>query len=262
MNETVRTSIFVAGAALSLLAASFLGPAVPKAPAEFSQVGKLFFPDFKDPDEAKSLQVVSYNADTASLRIFGIEQGPDKIWRIPSRNNYPVDGKERLGKTATSILGIKRETLAGQRKNQHVEFGVLDPLGESVSDYTGVGNRVTLKDGKDGKTLADLIIGKEVKGRSGFFYVRNPAEDQTYIAKVSLDVSTKFADWIEPDLLKLESSKLRTVVIEKHSVEFTPEGGKMTGKETNTISRASSTDKWKLDDIDDEKEEVNDDEVR
>ena len=262
MNETVRTSIFVAGAALSLLAASFLGPAVPKAPAEFSQVGKLFFPDFKDPDEAKSLQVVSYNADTASLRIFGIEQGPDKIWRIPSRNNYPVDGKERLGKTATSILGIKRETLAGQRKNQHVEFGVLDPLGESVSDYTGVGNRVTLKDGKDGKTLADLIIGKEVKGRSGFFYVRNPAEDQTYIAKVSLDVSTKFADWIEPDLLKLESSKLRTVVIEKHSVEFTPEGGKMTGKETNTISRASSTDKWKLDDIDDEKEEVNEDEVR
>ena len=262
MNETVRTSIFVAGAALSLLAASFLGPAAPKAPAEFSQVGKLFFPDFKDPDEAKSLQVVSYNADTASLRIFGIEQGPDKIWRIPSRNNYPVDGKERLGKTATSILGIKRETLAGQRKNQHAEFGVLDPLGESVSDYKGVGNRVTLKDGKDGKTLADLIIGKEVKGRNGFFYVRNPTEDQTYIAKVSLDVSTKFADWIEPDLLKLEGSKLRTVVIEKHSVEFTPEGGKMTGKETNTLSRASSTDKWKLDDIDEEKEEVNEDEVR
>ncbi len=262
MNETVRTSIFVAGAALSLLAASILGPAVPKAPAEFSQVGKLFFPDFTDPDEAKSLQVVSYNSDTASLRIFGVEQGPDKIWRIPSRNNYPVDGKDRLGKTSMSILGIKRETLAGQRKSQHVEFGVLDPLGESVSDYKGVGNRVTLKDGKDGKTLADLIIGKEVKGRSGFFYVRNPAEDQTYIAKVSIDVSTKFADWIEPDLLKLESSKLRNVVIEKHSVEFTPEGGKMTGKESNKLSRATATDKWKLDDIDEAKEEVNEDEVR
>ena len=262
MNETVRTSIFVAGAALSLLAASILGPAVPKAPAEFSQVGKLFFPEFTDPDAAKSLQVVSYNSDTASLRIFGVEQGPDKVWRIPSRNNYPVDGKDRLGKTAMSILGIKRETLAGQRKSQHVEFGVLDPLGDSVSDYKGVGNRVTLKDGKDGKTLADLIIGKEVKGRSGFFYVRNPEESQTYIAKVSIDVSTKFADWIEPDLLKLESSKLRTVIIEKHSVEFTPEGGKMTGKESNKLSRATATDKWKLDDIDEAKEEVNEDEVR
>ena len=263
MNETVRTSIFVAGAALSLLAASVLGPSVPKAPAEFSQVGKLFFPDFKDPDEAKSLQVVSYNSDTASLRIFGVEQGPDKVWRIPSRNNYPVDGKDRLGKTAMSILGIKRETLAGQRKTQHVEFGVLDPLGDSVSDYKGVGNRVTLKDGKDGKTLADLIIGKEVKGRNGFFYVRNPDEDQTYIAKVSIDVSTKFSDWIEPDLLKLESSKLRNVLIEKHSVEFTPEGGgRMTGKESNKLSRASSTDKWTLEGLDEAKEEVNEDEVR
>ena len=262
MNETVRTSIFVAGAALSLLAARFVGPTVPKSPQEYSQVGTLFYPEFTDAEAAKSLQVVNYNNDTASVRIFGVEQGPDGVWRIPSRNGYPVDGKERLAKSATSVIGIKREALAGQRKSQHVEFGVLDPLSETVSDYQGVGNRLILKDGKDGKTLADLIIGKEVKGASGYFYVRKPTEDQTYRAKVSLDVSTKFADWIEPDLLKLDSSKLRTVVIEKHSVEFTPQGGKMTGKESNTLTRATSTDKWKLNDLDEAKEEVNEDEVR
>ena len=263
MNETVRTSIFVAGAALSLIAARFIGPSVPKSPQEFSQVGSLFYPDFTDADAARSLQVVNYNADTAAVRIFGVEQGPDGIWRIPSRNGYPVDGKDRLAKSATSVIGIKREALAGQRKSQHVEFGVLDPLSESVSDFKGVGNRLTLKDGKDGKALADLIVGKEVKGRSGYFYVRKPAEDQTYIAKVSIDVSTKFADWIESDLLKLDSSKLRTVVVDKHSVEFTPAGGgKMTGKETNKLTRASSSDKWKLGDLDEATEEVNEDEVR
>ena len=263
MNETVRTCTFVAGAVLSLIAARIAGPGVPKPPSAFSQVGSLFYPDFQDADAAKSLQVVNYNPDTATLRIFGVEQGPDGVWRVPSRNNYPVDGKERLGKTATSILGIKREALAGQRKNQHVEFGVLDPLGESVSDYQGVGNRVTLKDGKDGKTLADLIIGKEVKGRTGYFYVRNPTEEQTYIAKVSIDVSTKFADWIEADLLKLDGTKLRNINIEKHSVEFTPEGGgSLTGKESNRLSRTSSADKWKLEGLDEATEEVNEEEVR
>ena len=169
MNETVRTSIFVAGAALSLLAAQFVGSNVLKSPQEYSLVGSEFYPGFTNADAAKFLQVVNYNNETATVRIFGVEQGADAVWRIPSRNGYPVDGKDRLAKSATSIIGIKREGLAGQRKNQHVEFGVLDPLAESVTDFKGVGNRLILKESKDGTTLADLIIGKEVKGANGMF---------------------------------------------------------------------------------------------
>jgi len=262
MNETVRTSIFVAGAALSLLAAQFVGSNVLKSPQEYSQVGSEFYPDFTNADAAKFLQVVNYNNETATVRIFGVEQGADGVWRIPSRNGYPVDGKDRLAKSATSIIGIKREGLAGQRKNQHVEFGVLDPLAESVTDFKGVGNRLILKESKDGTTLADLIIGKEVKGANGMFYVRKPTEEQTYRAKVSLEVSTKFADWIEPDLLKLDGTKLRTVIIEKHSIERTPQGARMSGKETNALTRATASDKWALEGSNEAAEEVNEDEVR
>lgn len=261
MNETMRTAFFVGAAALSLVVANLATPKSP-VPKEFSQVGKSFFPDFEDASKAKSLQVVSYNSETAAIRVFGVEQGPDGVWRIPSRNGYPVDGKERLSKAATSVIGINREQLAGPRKSQHAEFGVLDPLAESVSDFTGVGNRITLKDGKNGKTLADLIIGKEVKGRTGYYYVRVPSEDPTYIAKVSIDISTKFTDWIEPDLLKVEGPKLRTIVIDKHSIEFVNQRGRVTGKESNKLSRATSTDKWSLEGLDDTKEEVNEDEVR
>src|SRR5262249_5952265 len=152
-------------AVVAMVAAQFTAPAIPKSPKEFSQVGTEFYPNFTDASAAKSLQVVSYNPDTAAIRVFGVVQDSNGIWKIPSRNNYPVDGKDRLAKTATSVIGIKRESLAGQRKNQHAEFGVLDPLAENVSDFKGVGNRLTLKDGKDGKVLVDLIIGKEVKGR-------------------------------------------------------------------------------------------------
>ena len=52
MNETMRTSIFVAGAVLSLIAARAVGPAVPKSPKEYSHVGEMFYPDFKDADVA------------------------------------------------------------------------------------------------------------------------------------------------------------------------------------------------------------------
>lgn len=263
MNESVRTLIFVGLAMLSLLVASFAGPARPKPPTEYSNIRGEFFPDFKDASAAKSLTLVSYNPDQGEIRVFGVEQGSDQVWRIPTRNNYPVDGKDRLSKTATSVIGIKRETVAGTRKSQHAEFGVLDPNAGKVSDFKGIGNRIILKDGKDGKTLADLIIGKEVKGRSGYYYVRNPNEDQTYIAKVKIDVSTKFADWIEPDLLKLDATKLQTVVIDKHSIEIKNGRGSITGEETNKLTRTSATDKkWKLDGLDDATEEVNEDEVR
>src|SRR5262249_27529556 len=87
-------------------------------------------------------------------------------------------------------------------------------------------------------------------------------EDQTYTAKVSIDVSTKFSDWIEPDLLKVDASKLRSVVIDKHSIEITNDGGKLVGKETNKLTRANATDKWALDGLDQATEEVNEDEVR
>lgn len=264
MDETLRTMIYVILAVVSLGVASLSGPSVPKAPAQFSDVGKLFYPDFTDASAAKSLQVVTYNPETASVRAFGVEQGPDGVWRIPSRNNYPVDGKDRLSKTATSIMSIKREAVAGQRKTQHAEFGTLDPLADSVSDFKGVGNRVILKDGKGGKTLVDLIIGKEVKGRNGYFYVRNPNEDPVYIAKVSLDLSTKFTDWIEPDLLKLDSSKLRTVIINKHSLEISQNGrAEIKGEETNRLTRGSAPgDKWKLDGLNEATEELNEEEVR
>lgn len=263
MNESMRTAIYVGAAVLSLAVATLSNSSVARSPREFSQVGKEFFPEFTDANAAKSLQVIQYNPDTAAIRMFGVEQGADGIWRVPSRNNYPVDGKERLGKTAASVIGIKRDQLAGPRKNQHVEFGVLDPLSENVSDFKGVGNRLTLKDGKEGKVLADLIIGKEVKSRPGYYYVRNPKEEQTYIAKVSVDVSTKFADWIEPDLLKLDASKLRSIVIDKHSIEISPEGGgRVVGEETNKLTRANSTDKWVLEGLDTATEEVNEDEIR
>ena len=259
MNESQRTLLFVVVAAVSIVAARFAGPSTPKAPEETSEVGTWFYPDFKEADAAKSLEVTMYNPENASVRPFAIVQDKSGMWRIPYAHNYPADGKDRLAKTAASMIGIKREGFAGRRENEHAEFGVLDPKAELATDLKGIGNRITLKDA-DGKVLADYIIGKEVQGRAGMHYIRRPGDKATYIAKVDIQVSTKFADWIESDLLKIDSMRLTGITIDTTSVD--PSQRSVVKGELNHLSRKTSSDPWKLDELDDAKEEVNQEEVR
>jgi hypothetical protein len=259
MNESQRTFAFLILAIISVAAARFAGPAVPKPVAEITDVGKLFYPDFTDADLAKSLQVTNYNAETAEVRPFGVVQGKDGLWRIPTRHNYPADGKDRLAKTATSMFAITREAFAGRRDNEHAEFGVIDPQSEGSHDLKGIGNRITLKD-QSGKTLCDFIIGKEVKGRSGYFYLRRPDEKATYIAKLDIQVSTKFTDWIESDLLKIDGTRLTEIDIDTSSVDL--EQGAVVEGDMSRLSRTGSNDPWKLQGLDEATEEVNQDEIR
>lgn len=257
MTESQRTLAFVGVAVASLGLALIAAPTGPKPPKDYQRVGEEFYPDFKDPDAAKKLEVVSYNPDTAEARVFGVEF-KDGLWRIPSRHNYPADGKDRLAKCATTVIGIKRENQVGVRESEHPDFEVVDPL-DQKSESLKRGQRITLKD-EAGKTLADYIIGKQVPNRPGFYYLRRPDEMATYSAKVELQLSTKFADWIEPDLLKIDEFKLTGVTIDNYSVDT--ERGRILGREQNVLSRKNSSDPWKLDGLDEATEEVNLDEVR
>lgn len=259
MNESQRTIAFAVVAVVAVVLARFAGPSAPKPTAEITGVGELFYPDFKDADAAKSLEVTSYNPDTASVRPFMVVQDKNGLWRIPYAHNYPADGKDRLAKTAASMIGIKREGFAGQRENEHGDFGVLDPKAEAATDLKGIGNRITLKDG-DGKVLADYIIGKEVKGRAGMRYIRRPDEKATYIAKLDIQVSTKFADWIESDLLKIDGTRLNSIVIDTTTVDASQRA--IVDGEKNKLSRKTSSEPWKMEGLDEAKEEPNQDEIR
>jgi hypothetical protein len=84
----------------------------------------------------------------------------------------------------------------------------------------GRGQRVILRDAQ-GEELVDLIIGKQPEGRTDSYYVRVPAEDETYLVRLDLDeISTRFADWIEQDLLKLSAGDL--VLIERQTTQAEP----------------------------------------
>ena len=64
-----------------------------------------------------------------------------------------------------------------------------------------------IRPGRDDKVLADLIIGKQVEGREGQYYVRKEKQDVVYQVEIDLEkFSTDFGNWIEKDLLQMRTS--------------------------------------------------------
>lgn len=261
MTETSKTLTYVAIAAVMAIAGIFLAPRGPRATGDGIEalIGTEFYKNFKNPSEATSIEVVSYDPATATATPFSVEY-KDGLWRIPTRYNYPADAKDRLAKAAASIVGLKREALAGRSESEQAEFQVLDPKGEKVENLKGIGNRLTLRNGTT--VLADYIIGKQVPNRPGYYYVRRPDEKQTFIAKVELNLSTKFTDWIESDVLNLDGFRLTHIDIMKHSLEIKQNRARLVGQEQNILTRKNSSDPWKLDGLDEATEEVNQEEVR
>lgn len=254
MHESLRTAGFAVVAAAALLFAWWAAPTSATRPPERQdyKVGQEFFPEFKNPNEATSLRVVTYDEGQRRPREFKVEFR-NGLWTIPTHHNYPADAQTRLGKTAASLLGVKREELRSIEAADQAEFGVLDPLDGSESGKKGMGQRLTLAKGDE--TLLDLIVGKPVKGRTGYYYVRRSDEKgPTYIAKLdNVDFSTRFSDWIETDLLKIAGDDLTGVVMNNYSVD---DLGRPLRGDLNELSRDKSADPWILKGINADKEEV------
>lgn len=252
MKETTRTLVFLGVAVVSVGMAFALKPSTPKPPSEFADVGERFYEEF-DALQAKSLKVVNFDEATATSRTFEVDF-KDGLWRIPSHHNYPADAQDRLAKTAASVIGIRKDEFRSSSKEDHEELGVVDPLEDDSTKLKGRGQRLTLKDEK-GNILADYIIGKQVKNRPGYYYIRKPDQKTVYVAKLNVDLSTKFGDWIETNLLNLGSGQLRDIVVNKYSID--PEKQAITNTEVSELSREKSGDPWKLKGLSDDKEELN-----
>ena len=254
MNQTIRTSIF-AGVALLSVAIGFATRSAytPADLADFSDVGTQFFPEFTDPNEATGLRVVSFNEDTGQTDQFSVEF-KDGLWRIPSHHDYPADGKDQLAKTAASMIGVERSALVERSKAAHKRYDLLDPLDSEVSGTEGRGDRITLTKGD--VVLADFIVGKKVEGQENVYYVRSAGEERLYTADLGdFKISTKFADWIQKDILDINRNDVRELFIDRYHVDEA--SGQIVPGDQITLNRDSGTAEWKLEDLNAETEKVN-----
>jgi hypothetical protein len=76
---------------------------------------------------------------------------------------------------------------------------------------------VTVRDAGD-QVLADFIIGKPVPNRQGFRFVRIPGQNRVYACKTDVDLSTRFADWIDTDLLRAPKNKIDGITLDNYSI--------------------------------------------
>lgn len=244
--------VFVGVAAVAALAAMGVRFANQPAAIEgFSDVGQEFFADFKDPLKAMELSVVKYDSETREPLSFSVKQNEKGFWVIPSHHDYPAEAAERLAKTAASLIGIKKVALQSRSKDDWARYGVEDPSaevaaaaaeGDEEKDATR-GTRITLRD-TSSNALVDLIVGKAVEGRDKHFYVRQPDKNPVFIAKLDADLSAKFSDWIEPDLLKLNQNDIVKVTVDQYSVD--EEQGAILQGEVFDFQKDKTTSKWSM----------------
>jgi hypothetical protein len=216
MNENRKTLIFAAAAIVLALLAWLSAPSTPSPDAFFDQ-GETFFPDFVDPNDATTLEVVEFDEQTATAKPFKVTL-QDNRWTIPSHHDYPADGADRLAATAASVIDIVKDDFRTDNVSDHEACGVLDPLDEGVISLKGLGKRVTIR-GKDESALADLIIGKQVEGRSGYRFVRLPGQKRVYVSRIDADISARFEDWIERDLLQIDSERIVRIVLDDYRID-------------------------------------------
>ncbi|MDP6928351.1 MAG: DUF4340 domain-containing protein [Planctomycetota bacterium] len=253
MNENAKTGLYIGAAAALAVIAVFSSPGTAE-PEFFSDVGEEFFEGFTDPGKATSLEVWEVDAEVGEAIPFNVKQEKGR-WLIPSHYDYPADAENRMSDAAALLVGLTKASVRSDSKEDHASFGVVDPTEQSLA-MEGRGKRVTFKD-EVGRVLADLIIGKEVEDHAGMRYVRIPEKKRTYTAKIATELSTKFEDWIERDLLGVSSVDIKKLVFDNYSVD--EKRGALVPGEKLVVEKDG--DAWKINDLKDG-EEINEDKRR
>ncbi len=216
MQETKKTFI-IAAVAILLGVVAFASAPRRAVPDLFFDVGEPFFPEFSDPEAAATLDVVEFDEETASAIPFQVTNR-NGLWTIPSHHDYPADGDERLSSIAADIISLTKEDFRSDNVADHEALGVIDPTDLTATTLVGRGTRVTVRN-TDNETVADLIVGRPVEGRFGLRFVRAPDQKRVYTARFEADISTRFEDWIEQNLLEVERDQVVHIVLNEYQVD-------------------------------------------
>ncbi|MCL2118229.1 MAG: DUF4340 domain-containing protein [Planctomycetaceae bacterium] len=226
MNELTKTSIFIAIAVVLLLFAWLVQPRDRSVRNDNDMIGRQLLENFKDPSEIKELQIVKFVPETGDQADFRVAEVNGK-WCLPSHQNYPADADDQMGRVASDFVDQKvldiayRDTGNTDVREMHATYGVLDPesTGSGTGDSVGVKVKFT---GENQRILASLIIGKEVEDTGGrHSYVRVPGQNTVYVMAINKNnLSTKFDDWVEKNLLDISSYDLQSVRMQDYSTDM------------------------------------------
>lgn len=218
-SEMLKSLLFV-GAAVGTLLVAFMTKPSKIVVSMDDEVDKPLFAEFNT-NAANGLEVLSFDEELGQMKQFKVAQQEQGLWVIPSHESYPADAQARLVNAATMFVDLNVVAVVSDQDSDHATFGVVEPsIQETRVGDEGVGTLVTVSGNtQDGQAkLASLIIGKPVKGLEGQHYVRLPGKSRVYQVRIDpSQLSTRFQDWIETDLLQLNPQDLASVTIKDYS---------------------------------------------
>jgi hypothetical protein len=221
-----KTALFLLGGCGLFLLGTAVQPRFRQSAVE-PEAARLLFPELSDPAKAASMEIVSFDDETATLKPFKVVQSGG-VWSLPSQDGYPADAKEQLAAACNELVDRPILAVMSVSPGDHETYGVIEPDPEKLKvGTTGVGKLVEFRDAA-GNRLARLIIGKEDKTPGGggmpgrkLRFVRKAGQDPVY--RVEIDAAkftTNFDDWIEKDLLKLSTWDVKRLTIDDSTCTF------------------------------------------
>ena len=245
MNEQKKTLIFI-GCALLAVAVAYISQPKPVGTAPDDSIGKSLFEKFTDPLTAKSLEIVKFDSTQNQLSTFKVNQNSDGSWSIPSHGGYPADAENQLRDVATSLVDLKVIDVVSDLREDHEYFGVQAPEKDSKATQESMGTLIRMQDEK-GDDLASLIVGKADKQKPDQRFVRVPSQERVYLVKIDpAKFTTKFGEWIEKDLLKLNALDVDQVRLRDYSVSRTERGFRMDPRLNAQVKWSSEKNGWDL----------------
>ena len=174
--------------------------------------GTLMFPNLASAlREAARIEITHQGGQTV------IEKRADGHWGVASMRGYPVqEAKLRL-----MLTGLTELRLVEPRTSDPAQFSRL-----GVDDPNAAGSSADLLRVVDntGKSILAVIVGhRRVRVRTNVpeeVYVRQPNENQSWLAEGSLQVDADAALWLDRDLMNIGHDRISSVRVGDGALVF------------------------------------------
>lgn len=234
-RETLTTFVLGILALVLTVAVWALAPSPDLPEDDFNDEGQPFFAELTSAETIRGLEVRVLNVSANRVENFRVEEAAGGAWVIPSHHNYPADAQEELGKVVRSFMGLKRDRMVALAIGEHEQYGVIDPDDRSTTQIGGRGRKIIFRD-QAGKIVAQFIVGNEVPAHNNRpkapniweqratedahreFYIRIPDEKRVYAVKFQPHLSTEFGNWINPQLLPIQSDQIQKFQVNSYSI--------------------------------------------
>lgn len=214
MNSAFRTT-----ALMGLLAVGFAIAAAavypwPTAVTEDAQIGKPLVENY-DTSTVRTIELTQLDLERDRPDRLELKRSGER-WLMPQRNGFDVTGGQRVIDVVRSLNDRIVLEINSDSQTDHAKFGVVDPSeGNRVTSRASLGKRLELFD-RNRQSIANVIIGNEVKGSPDKRYARIAGQPAVYTIEFDASIlDTEFSQWVSPNLLGLPTSQSKDRVVSR-----------------------------------------------